>query len=373
LNITVKSKSVDLGINRKINKNILKTLMRFDIIYYIKKNNEVMKWQRIQLPEIPKIFTEFLNGFIPIDILKGLKPEAVEDISPRFIPLFSDNKDSDTVMKINLGSDNDPLYIVSIVEHESHINYTSSVKMFIYMAYVLHDYIKENDKLYKEEINQFGSTKRKLSTTVDFKLPPILPVVFYDGATQWTSSMNLLDRTYMGDIFEKYIPKFEYELVDLNQHSREELIKYGNALSLILLIDKIRWVEDMEWSASVPQDYLDKLAKNIPEPLLPLISDCVKVFLEHIEAPKEEIERISEKIYSRRMNEMFQMVDGYSVKKTREQARIEGKEEARAEANEKAYKEKLEIAKKLFLKGFTIKEISEIVNLSEEKIQKALD
>jgi hypothetical protein len=207
------------------------------------------------------------------------------------------------------------------------------------MAYALHDYIKENDKLYKEEVERFGNSKRKLSTAVDFKLPPVLPVVFYDGVSQWTSSMSLSGRTHMGDIFEKYIPKFEYELVDLNRHSREDLIKYGNALSLILLIDKIRWAEDIELSASIPQDYLENLAMNIPEPLLPLISDCVRVFLEHIEAPKEEIERISEKIYQRRLNEMFHMVDGYSVKKTREQAKLEERE--------RANKEKLETAKSL--------------------------
>jgi hypothetical protein len=121
----------------------------------------------------------------------------------------------------------------------------------------------------------------------------------------------------MGDIFEKYIPKFEYELVDLNQYSRENLIKYNNALSLILLIDKIRWAEDIELSVSVPQDYLEHLSKNIPEPLLPLISDCVKVFLEHIEAPKDEIERIAEIIFQRRLNEMFYMVLKMSKSKKR--------------------------------------------------------
>jgi predicted transposase/invertase (TIGR01784 family) len=181
--------------------------------------------------------------------------------------------------------------------------------------------------------------------------------------------MNLLGRTHMGDIFEKYIPKFEYELVDLNQHSREDLIKYGNALSLILLIDKIRWAEDIELSASIPQDYLDKLAKNIPEPLLPLISDCVKIFLEHIEAPGEEIERISEIIYSRRLNEMFHMVDGYSVKKTREQAKIE----AREEAEKKAHADKLATAMKLIKRGLDINDIAEDTGLSVAAIKEEMD
>ena len=46
----------------------------------------------------------------------------------------------------------------------------------------------------------------------------------------------------------------------------------------------------------------------------------------------------------------------------------QGKKEAQKEAAE----EKIEMVKKLFLKGFTIKEISEIINLSEEKVQRAV-
>jgi len=85
----------------------------------------------------PQIFTEFLIDFIPIDILKGLNPEDIKDITPRHLPLFLDSKDSDTVKRINLGDDSDPLYIVSIVEHESKVNYMSAYKMLLYAVYGL--------------------------------------------------------------------------------------------------------------------------------------------------------------------------------------------------------------------------------------------
>jgi len=127
-----------------------------------------------------------------------------------------------------------------------------------------------------------------------------------------------------------------------------------------LLIDKIRWAEDINLTVTVPEDYLEKLTKNIPESLLPLISDCVRVFLKHIDAPEEEIERISEKIYQRRLNEMFQMVDGYSVKKTREQVRAEAKEENR--------KETLEIAKSL-LDVLDIKTIAKKFKLTSDELK----
>ena len=176
--------------------------------------------------------------------------------------------------------------------------------------------------------------------------------------------MNLLDRVHMGDIFSKYIPKFEYELVDLNQYSREDIIKFGNALSLILLIDKIRFTDDIELSNVVTPEYLEKLEKNIPEPLLPVISDCVRVFLEHIEAPGEEIERISESIYRRRLNDMFSLVDGYSVKRTREEAREEGRKEARKEMAKMAK----EMAREMLLDNEPMSKIIKYSKLTKDDI-----
>ena len=46
-----------------------------------------------------ELFIDFLENFVSIDILKDLSPENVENISPRHLPLFTDNKDSDTIKK----------------------------------------------------------------------------------------------------------------------------------------------------------------------------------------------------------------------------------------------------------------------------------
>ena len=105
----------------------------------------------------PEMFVEFLKSFIPIELLKEVKPEDIEDITERFLPLFSENKDSDTIKRIRLIGDK-PLFVISIIEHESEVNYTSSFKMLQYITYVLSDYVKENDKRYDEELKTVGKT-----------------------------------------------------------------------------------------------------------------------------------------------------------------------------------------------------------------------
>ena len=54
--------------------------------------------------EESELFIDFLENFVPIDALKNLSPESIEDISPRHLPLFTDSTDSDTIKKITLNN-----------------------------------------------------------------------------------------------------------------------------------------------------------------------------------------------------------------------------------------------------------------------------
>jgi hypothetical protein len=109
------------------------------------------------------LFVQFLHDFIPIDALKEVSPEDIEDLSERFLPLYQESRDSDTVKRINL-KNNPPLFVIAIVEHESKVNFRSSFKLLQYITLVLDKYEKE------EEEKRPGISFRK-----DFHYPPVLP------------------------------------------------------------------------------------------------------------------------------------------------------------------------------------------------------
>ncbi|MDR3201083.1 MAG: Rpn family recombination-promoting nuclease/putative transposase, partial [Spirochaetales bacterium] len=137
-----------------------------------------------------ELFVEFLRDFIPISILKDVKAEDIEDMSERFLPLFQEGRDSDTVKRINLQGT--PLFVIAIAEHESEVNYRASFKMLQYICLVLDQYEKDVNK----EQDGFSLTK-------EFRYPPVLPIIFYDGPKNWTAQMNFADRTEMKDVFSK--------------------------------------------------------------------------------------------------------------------------------------------------------------------------
>ena len=265
-----------------------------------------------------RLFSDFLADFIHIDLLKDVKPEDIEDISERFTPLFIENRDSDTVKRINIkgmAPSARPLFVIAILEHESQVNYRSSFKMLQYISLVLNDWEKDI------EMAEPGSSKRK-----DFKYPPVLPIIFYDGKETWTAERNFLERTYLNEVFEKYIPKFEYELVNLNDYSEEEIMGFGDALSIVLLIDKIRDKKGERLLRQLPTDYAEKLSLQIPGSLIKLLSDVIRVLPDKSGYDRQEIEKYLgyvEKPEGKEKIGMFEAVIEYLIEE-REKAREEG-------------------------------------------------
>jgi len=232
----------------------------------------------------PELFAEFLRNFIPIEILKDVAPTNIEDISERLISLVSEQKDGDTIKRINL-DDGKSLFVIAIVEHESKVNFRAPFKMLLYIALILNDYEKEVNK------------DTKITHAKDFKYPPILPIIFYDGESEWTAETNFLNRTEMSEIFAKYIPNFEYELVSLKDYSFADLAEFGDTLSLFMMVDKLKTAEAFSELGKLPKEYIERLKDmNVPPHLKELLVKVITVLLRKIDVPQDEIDVLVERI-----------------------------------------------------------------------------
>ena len=302
------------------------------------------------------LFSQFIRNFINIDILKEVNPEDIEDLSERFIPLTLNSRDSDTVKRINLKGAV-PFFVIAILEHESQVNFRSSFKMLQYLYLVLDAWEKEAEK------EEPGVSMRK-----DFKYPPVLPIIFYDGKYSWTAERNFLDRTFLKTAFEKYIPKFEYELVNLNDYSEEEIMRFGDALSFILLIDKVRDSNGKSVITRLPLDYEEKLRLHIPKNLSKLIMDVVICLLgkkgfNRLEA--RQMAAIVDKADKKEYGGMFEaVIESYkeSWDKGREEGLLMGRKEGTQE-------ERFRTASNFKKLGVSIEIIERSIGLSAEEIE----
>jgi hypothetical protein len=250
-----------------------------------------------------QLFVEFLRDYLDIDLLKNVRPEDIEDMSERFLPLFQDNQDSDTIKRINLkGEPSDSgrspvLFVIALLEHESKVNFRSSFKMLQYICLILDEYEKEANR-----------ERPGVSSTKDFRYPPVLPIIFYDGPDPWTAEMNFLDRTALKGVFHQYIPKFEYLLVELNRYTPEDLLRFGDTLSLIMVIDRLETREGASLLSKLPPDFMEKMALKIPKELSKLVTDVVATLLDRAGFSKEKIGEITNRLMGKEDRFMFDRI-----------------------------------------------------------------
>ncbi|GHV95135.1 transposase [Spirochaetia bacterium] len=320
-------------------------------LYHVKDNSFKLIFGNHEL------FVQFLRDFIHIDLLKDVRPEDIEDVRERYIPLFQDSRESDTVKRINLKDTT--LFVIAVVEHESKVNFRTSFKMLQYICFILDAYEKEQVQLYP------GCITRK-----EFKYPPVLPVVFYDGPDTWTAETNFLGRTALNEVFEKYIPKFEYELVDLHRYNPQEIARFNDVLSLVMLIDRLGTIEGENLLKKLPANYLEKLSLKIPENLSKLLADVVTVLMDRFEVPRGEIEGVIDRFRGKEGRPMFDaLVEKY--KRTRAEDLEKGLKKGRQEGRQEGKQEgKQDVGRAMKKDGLPLEQICKYTGLSPEAIEK---
>ena len=191
--------------------------------------------------------------------------------------------------------------------------------MLRYMVYIWEDYEKEMER-----------KKKGISKTKDFRYPPILPIVYYEGSGKWTAVRNIQDRVVADRAFEPFTPKFFYKLIQLNDYSVRELVEKNDELSLLMLINRLQSTEAFR-ELNLPKNYLKNLSENSTEELLDIITRVTTVMLRHLNLTEDEIMDFTEQVKERKMAVLFEHFKDVDIPAARKIAQAEGRAEGLAE------------------------------------------
>ncbi len=239
--------------------------------------------------------SQFLREYTGIEFFRNIKPENIEDMTERFLPMFSEERDSDVVKKITMPETGE-LFVIALIEHKSSVDYNVVMQMFHYMSYIWEEYERQQESLQK------GITKTK-----GFRYPPILPIVYYEDTADWTSAVNLNEKIYLSDVFGEYLPDYRYLLFRLQEHGEAELISKEDELSFIMLINRMRNIKQFQ-ELNLPKEYLDKLRKA-PGDVLIIFQKLIEVYLREIDVPEDEITDLTQQIKGGDMNRLFENIE----------------------------------------------------------------
>ena len=269
-----------------------------------------------------RLCSQFLRDYSGIDLLKDVSEDDIEDVTTRYIPMFTEERDSDVVKRVRLRNDKGVdgcVYMIALIEHKSEVDYNVTMQVLRYMVYIWEDYEKEQEALHSG-----------ISKTKGFKYPPILPIVYYERAGRWTAVTSFKDRVFLSDIFKEYVPDYSYKLIRLKRYSDEELIEKNDMVSFLMLINKLRNSTQFEELVDeFPDGYLDGLNEASTADVLDIVARIVGVMLRKRQVEEERIADFTDRIKERGMGEMFADWDSGPDLELIEQGREEGKKEGR--------------------------------------------
>lgn len=289
-----------------------------------------------------KEFITFLQKYINQIEFKNLTEDNLEKCDKEFITSRFKKKESDIIYKIT----NRNIYI--IVEHQSKIDYEMSERMTEYCVELMRNIRKNN--INEKRVN-----------------PIILPIVLYTGNQKW-------DVKYKTQGIKKYEYKIfeytEYNLIDINSFTKEELIEETTGLSKALLFEKIESKEELK-------NAMNKiLKKNLTSEeveyiqIMFMYSNKIKEFLP--EGREQYIKKLEE---GGREDMRFEKYFIEWLQDEKREGRREGRKEGRKEGEKIGEKIGLakairQMVKEMLKNNITDEQIMKITKIDKDELEK---
>ena len=112
-------------------------------------------------------------GFIPDDWLHGLDYSTLEKVPGSYVSDDFQQREDDIIWKVKVGED--WVYLYLLIEFQSRVDKYMALRIMVYIGLLYQDLIKRGDVL------------------AEARLPPILPIVLYNGKQRWTSVTDVAD------------------------------------------------------------------------------------------------------------------------------------------------------------------------------------
>ena len=255
--------------------------------------------------------SQFLREYTGIEALKHVRPEDIEDMTERFVPMFTEERNSDVVKRVHLSDENE-LFLITLIEHKSSVDYNVSMQLLRYMVFIWEDYE-----------NRMNKTHAGASRTKDFKYPPILPIVYYEDTAEWTAVLDFRDRVFLNDVFSEFIPSFRYFLFKLQEHGQKELLSHRDEISLVMLINRLRNSREIR-DIHFPDGYLQEISSRAPSDVLRTLSLVIATYLRELNVSESEINDLTDQIKERKMGRLFEHFEGYDIQEMRRKIVVAG-------------------------------------------------
>ena len=273
-----------------------------------------------------EIFRQLLETFVGEPWISEIDFDNCETLDKSFISDHYKETTADLIYKANLKQQE--VAIVILLEFKSEVEYFTSLNLANYITNFYMDYVSSHRN--------------------PRKLPPVFPLLLYNGSSEWTAPTNLYEVVDGGRILGDYGIHFRYFKIAIKAFSKEELLKIKNVVSTLFLIEAHY---DIDLAI---REFLAVFQKQEDKTAISLLLNWFVQLYHHGKISAEDYDKL-ERTYSS-IEEVRNMLTS-SIQKEKEEIFEKGRREGRLEA-----------AHRMIMLGLDIGLIAEVTGLSNEEI-----
>ena len=186
----------------------------------------------------PEMVEDLLRGFVQENWVRDLDFSTLEKVPGNYVTPKRSTRESDIVWRLRWKNGR-VLYVYLLMEFQSTVDSSMALRMMVYLGLFYQDLLKRG------EITPSG------------KLPPVLPLVLYNGYPLWGAAREvseLIEEVPGG--LELYRPQLRYCLLDEMRMADSELESLRNLAAAVFRLEKSFDTEAMELALEAASEWL---------------------------------------------------------------------------------------------------------------------
>ena len=188
---------------------------------------------------------DLLKGFVLEEWVQKLDFSTLKRVNSSYVSDDLRDRTDDIVWKVRWGDD--WLYVYILLEFQSTVDRWMAVRIMTYIGLLYQDLIKDK---------QFTAGKM---------LPPVLPIVLYNGDSEWKAATNIDDLIHsIPGGLAKYQPNLRYLLLSEREYADRDLKELNNLVAALFRLENSKnakqlhevVIQLLQWLSSPQQDTL---------------------------------------------------------------------------------------------------------------------
>jgi predicted transposase/invertase (TIGR01784 family) len=170
---------------------------------------------------------DLLRGFVHEDWVAQLDFASLERHSASYVADDLREREDDVIWRVRFGEG--WLYVYLLIEFQSKVDRFMAVRILAYLGLLYQDLIRAGQ------------------LSEDRRLPPVLPIVLYNGKPRWTAPVDIADLLVPAPgMLGRYSPRLRYFLIDEGRFADSELEPLRNLAAALFRLENSRTPQDLE-------------------------------------------------------------------------------------------------------------------------------